>query len=545
MPTGATLDELRGAAESILGPTDDAIADLAVFGPMPAGVPTPPGSFVDDFSVSVARMNDETSANGYVELVPSIPVADATTLYLTAFADLGMTIGSDSTAQNDSGTLRRVDFDAVADAASPTVYAVEFLDADDDTVRLSFEGPTTADAVAIFDGWSSAIPRPAGGTVTRGSLSGSLYGSSVATTYTYETDDAAGLLGQVAAATPAAGLTVDTDLSDETAIVFDTDDLATGLTYASAATSSGIDEGTSDLSLNGSFDITAPIPPPPDTAANTTAASGAPTSVAGPTSTVARPPFEPAITAGSDLAAATAVLGGILGPTTDALGEISGLVPIPGGVPTAPDASVTAYSLDTSDYLGDGEYTYHAVVDLTTSMALPEAMAMYRTTLTSVGFVPTTQSTQSDDDKVVTAQAFDIPGTTSDVAELVVLTIDGDADYIELQLDDATTSDSFGLCSVVATFTALAPGASPQSCGAQSGGDELQLDAEFVVAGDGATAFAAAVDAMTAAGLTVEPGTPDDTYRAFSGSGVDGALSWYENVSDATTTLSISLYVPA
>ena len=107
---------------------------------------------------------------------------------------------------------------------------------------------------------------------------------------------------------------------------------------------------------------------------------------------------------------------------------------------------------------------------------------MYRTALTSVGFVPTTQSTQSDDDQVVTAQAFDIPGTTSDVAELVVLTIDGDADYIELQLDDATTADSFGLCSVVATFTALAPGASPQSCGAQSGGDELQLDAEFVVA---------------------------------------------------------------
>ena len=114
-----------------------------------------------------------------------------------------MTIGSDSTAQNDSGTLRRVDFDAVADAASPTVYAVEFLDADDDTVRLSFEGPTTADAVAIFDGWSSAIPRPAGGTLTRGSLSGSLYGSSVATTYTYATDDAADLLGQVAAAMPA------------------------------------------------------------------------------------------------------------------------------------------------------------------------------------------------------------------------------------------------------------------------------------------------------------------------------------------------------
>ena len=174
MSTGATLDELRGAAESILGPTDDAIAELGVFGPMPAGVPTPPGSFVDDFSVSVARMNDETSANGYVELVPGIPVADATTLYLTVFADLGMTIGSDSTAQNDSGTLRRVDFDAVADAASPTVYAVEFLDADDDTVRLSFEGPTTADAVAIFDGWSSAMPRPAGGTATRGSLSGQL-----------------------------------------------------------------------------------------------------------------------------------------------------------------------------------------------------------------------------------------------------------------------------------------------------------------------------------------------------------------------------------
>jgi len=35
------------------------------------------------------------------------------------------------------------------------VYAVEFLDADDDTVRLSFEGATTADAVAIFAGWSS------------------------------------------------------------------------------------------------------------------------------------------------------------------------------------------------------------------------------------------------------------------------------------------------------------------------------------------------------------------------------------------------------
>ena len=239
------------------------------------------------------------------------------------------------------------------------------------------------------------------------------------------------------------------------------------------------------------------------------------------------------------------MLGGVLGPTTDALGEIAGLVPIPGGVPTAPDASVIAYSLSTSDYLGDGEYTYHAVVDLTTSMALPEVMAMYRTALTSVGFVPTTQSTQSDDDKVVTAQAFDIPDSTSDVAELVVLTIDGEADYIELQLDDATTADSFGLCSVVASFTALAPGATPQSCGAQSGGDELQLDAEFVVSGDGATALAAAVDAMTVVGLVVEPGTPDDTYRAFSGNGVDGALSSYAAAPDATTTLSISLYVPA
>ena len=79
-------------------------------------------------------MNDETSANGYVELLPSIPIAEATDVYLDAFADLGMTIGSDSTAHNDSGTLRRVDFDVVADAASPpTVYAVEFLDSDYDT----------------------------------------------------------------------------------------------------------------------------------------------------------------------------------------------------------------------------------------------------------------------------------------------------------------------------------------------------------------------------------------------------------------------------
>ena len=310
---------------------------------MPAGVPTPPGSFVDDFSVSVARMNDETSANGYVELVPSIPVAEATDLYLNAFADLGMTIGSDSTAQNDSGTLRRVDFDVVADAASPTVYAVEFLDADYDTVRLSFEGPTTEDAAAIFDGWSGAIPLPGR---WHGSPAGACRAASTAPrspppTRTRPTTRPVWSIRSQRRSQPT-GSPIDTDLSDETTIVFDTADLAAGLTYASAATSSGFDEGTSDLSLDGSFDITTPTPPPPDTAAGT-AASSAPTSVAGPTSTVARPPFEPAITAGTDLAAAGDVLGGILGPTTDALGEISGLVPIPGGVPTAPDASVTAY----------------------------------------------------------------------------------------------------------------------------------------------------------------------------------------------------------
>ena len=159
--------------------------------------------------------------------------------------------------------------------------------------------------------------------------------------------------------------------------------------------------------------------------------------------------------------------------------------------------------------------------------------------------MPTTQSTQSDDDRVVTAQAFDIPGTTSDVAELVVLTIDGDADYIELQLDDAATAD----CSVCARWWRPSPrwrrerhrSPAARSRGATSCNSTPSSSSPAT----GPPPSPLPSTTMTAAGLTVEPGTPDDTYRAFSGSGVDGALSWYENVSDATTTLSISLYVPA
>ena len=239
--------EPRGAAESILGPTNDAIADLAVFGPMPAGVPTPPGSFVvrHPRASSVARMNDETSAtrlrSSSSRASRSLERRPPSTS--PWFADLGMDhLGSDSTAQNDyrhaaAGRFRCGGRRRVADRVRRRVprcgrrhRAAELRGSDD--------GGRGGDLRRLVEGHSPVRPVA---TVTRGSLVGQACTRDLRSppTCTYATDDAAGLLGQVAAGDAGRRARPSTPASPtRPPSCSDTDDLATGLTWTpSAATS--------------------------------------------------------------------------------------------------------------------------------------------------------------------------------------------------------------------------------------------------------------------------------------------------------------------
>ena len=130
-----------------------------MFTPLPAGVPTPPDVFVSAFMLSLDQTDDGVESSGSVEVIHTMPADDVTALYLDAFAALGMTVSSDTTASNDTGTLRTVEFDQPA-AATPTVWRLDILDSDYDTVTLYFDGPVAPDVLAIFGGWSTMFPLP-------------------------------------------------------------------------------------------------------------------------------------------------------------------------------------------------------------------------------------------------------------------------------------------------------------------------------------------------------------------------------------------------
>ena len=182
------------------------------------------------------------------------------------------------------------------------------------------------------------------------------------------------------------------------------------------------------------------------------------------------------------------------------------------------------------------------MIDLTTSMPIADVVPYFNAALTAAGMVPDTAQTSTEEDGVETAQSFDNPASASDYADVVVFAIDGDTDYVELQINDAGAPGSLHLCEAIQAFLQLPAGSEPGGCGASTYGDEYQLSVDATYALDLPTTKAQVEEAMAAVGFTVETAA-DETFSSFEGNGVDGSLSYY-SADGMATDITVFVYVP-
>jgi len=403
---GATLDQFEAAITGLVGPTSDVMSSLAVLAPLGTGIPTPPDAFLAEFDLEVdADYGGQPVVIGSVTLVHTMPADAAAQLYVDAATAMGLEVWNDATAAaSDGGTLREISYTDPSPIAALTMSEVSVYDgAGYDTVEIDFKSPATPEAVQAFAGWSTAVPMPPGGTITRGGFGFDGYTGQVFTDYSYPVADPAALRPQVEAGFPANGFTLDADMTgDDTNLYFDTDGSA-GVDSLAIFLHNYEDDETTDAQISVSFELdTAPLPAPPADATAATspelvtpttgsattgsATGGSATAATSAPAAVAMIPYEPAFPAGTTLQQLRERFAAIPASVpTDAFGAFAGITPLPAGVPTPPGAELVRYSVKFDDLGSDTDHGQWFSVLLRTTAPPADLVALYDRTLTGLG----------------------------------------------------------------------------------------------------------------------------------------------------------------
>ncbi len=224
VPADASINELGAIAESIFGPSDDVVAELARFVSVPEQIPTPTSATITDASLGIYPY----SINGYysasVTFTSDSSTADIVTFYETTLAAAGFVQLGDTVRDTSFGTEWTLRFDlpdSTYDYAELTVIVSDNdPDIGDDT-RLEFTGAAGPDALAPFVGWTGELPLVDGGKPTNSfflisSLIVPTMGVSLDIDYPQVSADE--LQSQFEAALPAGGFALETTDGDSTTL---------------------------------------------------------------------------------------------------------------------------------------------------------------------------------------------------------------------------------------------------------------------------------------------------------------------------------------
>lgn len=148
-------------------------------------------------------------------------------------------------------------------------------------------------------------------------------------------------------------------------------------------------------------------------------------------------------TVGASVAEFSALAPTVIGPAADVVADLSLFVPLPDGIRSPPDATITAFSVSIYPYTLGGYY--NASVTFTSSATAGDLLTFYETTLTAAGLLQTGDTASTDDLAVSRTLTFAVPDSAEGAAEIEVSVRSPRSptmvDTIRLGVTDLATSD--------------------------------------------------------------------------------------------------------
>jgi hypothetical protein len=263
LPAGATREQIEAAVLGAFGPTADVAAELTPFvDAVPAGIPTPPGAEVQELSVYYYPDPSDPSSSWYSStqvVTSSMAAPDLVALFQSSLPAAGFVQTGESVENEDDRSISWLDFDVATPTSAQDqvrVAVVDYTAADQlDFIQLEIDHGLDPAVTQIYSAWPGALPLIAGVPVEEATLTTFNFGGDVtlnlSNSYSIPlaptevfTQFEAGLAGS--------GYSIGPD-SDPSAGYFDI--LGGPLGQLTVFLNEGFQEGTTRLSIDGSFDI--------------------------------------------------------------------------------------------------------------------------------------------------------------------------------------------------------------------------------------------------------------------------------------------------
>ena len=265
LPANATIEQIQTAVVGVFGPSTDVVGELIPFvASVPPGVPTPDASVVQEFNVFYYPDTEDPSFSYYSAtqlLTTDVPAPELITLYQSALPAAGYVQIGDEVRNEDTRQIRVLTYEMgqpTSDQDELTVIIVdETSSTQTDYVQLEIDYGLDPAVVQMYSGWPAGMPLIEGLPVEGADLTTSNFGGditlrlsnrySVPIAYTEA-------FPQFEAGLASTSYTIDPE-SDPTEGYFD---LVGGeLQDVTVFMSEGFPEGTTNLSIDTSFDIVA------------------------------------------------------------------------------------------------------------------------------------------------------------------------------------------------------------------------------------------------------------------------------------------------
>ena len=265
LPANATIEQIQTAVVGVFGPSTDVVAELIPFvASVPPGVPTPDASVVQEFNVFYYPDTQDPSFSYYsaTQLLPTdVPAPELITLYQSALPAAGYVQIGDEVRNEDTRQIRVLTYEMgqpTSDQDELTVIIVdETSSTQTDYVQLEIDYGLDPAVVQMYSGWPAGMPLIEGLPVEGADLTTSNFGGDITLRLSnrYSVPIAyAEAFPQFEAGLASTSYTIDPE-SDPTEGYFD---LVGGeLQDVTVFMSEGFPEGTTNLSIDTSFDIVA------------------------------------------------------------------------------------------------------------------------------------------------------------------------------------------------------------------------------------------------------------------------------------------------
>jgi hypothetical protein len=265
LPPNATLEQIQAAVIGAFGPTTDLTGELAPFvNAVPAGIPTPEGTVVEEVNVWYYPNVDDPVRSYYSStmlMTSTVPPPDLVTLFQTAMPAAGFVQTGDSVQNEDGRQVRFLTYDVPQPTSEQDEVTVIVVDESSTTqvdyFQLELDYGLDPAVVDIYAGWPAGLPLIAGVPLDDVSMTTFNFGGDITLNLSnhYTVPIAyADAFSQFEAGLAGTGYTVDPE-SDPAEGYFD---LVGGpLGDLTIFINEGFPEGTTYLSIDSSFEIAA------------------------------------------------------------------------------------------------------------------------------------------------------------------------------------------------------------------------------------------------------------------------------------------------